>query len=54
MSPAPPDGPTVMQTTNLAELYDLPPLDWEPVRARLDAGVPQAPGAGGPARFTFD
>lgn len=38
--------------TNLAELYDLPNLDWAEVTARLDEGVDQAPGSGGPNRHT--
>lgn len=37
---------------NLAELYDLAPLDWTPIVARLDAGLEQAPGDGGPDRHT--
>ena len=41
-----------MQTTNLADLYDLPPLDWAPIEARLEAGFPQAPCTGGPDRHT--
>ena len=42
-----------METTNLAELYDLAPLDWSPIEAALDAGVlTQAPGDGGPDRHT--
>jgi hypothetical protein len=41
-----------METTNLAELYDLPPLDWSQIQARLDEGIPQAPGSGGPDRHT--
>ncbi len=41
-----------MQTTNLAELYELDPLDWSAVVAGLDAGFPQAPGTGGPDRHT--
>ena len=41
-----------MQTKNLADLYDLPPLDWAPIEARLDAGFTQAPGTGGPDRHT--
>jgi PPOX class probable F420-dependent enzyme len=41
-----------METKNLADLYDLEPLDWEPVAARLAEGFPQAPGAGGPNRHT--
>src|SRR5437899_12878085 len=43
---------TSMETTNLADLYDLAPLEWNAVRARLEAGIPQAPGDGGPNRHT--
>jgi Pyridoxamine 5'-phosphate oxidase len=41
-----------MDTINLADLYDLPPLDWPQIKARLDNGIPQAPGSGGPDRHT--
>ena len=41
-----------MQTTNLADLYNLPPVEWSTVTDRLDAGVPQAPGTEGPDRHT--
>ena len=41
-----------METRNLAELYDLPVLEWTAVTERLDAGFGQAPGAGGPERHT--
>ncbi|MCK9932680.1 pyridoxamine 5'-phosphate oxidase family protein [Frankia sp. Mgl5] len=41
-----------MDATNLADLYDLPLLDWASVQARLDAGITQAPGSGGPNRHT--
>jgi Pyridoxamine 5'-phosphate oxidase len=41
-----------MDATNLADLYDLPILDWAPIQAQLDAGIPQAPGSGGPDRHT--
>lgn len=41
-----------MRTKNLADLYELPVLDWDRLTARLDAGVPQAPGDGGPDRHT--
>jgi hypothetical protein len=41
-----------MDTINLAELYQLPPLEWVGIQARLDAGIPQAPGDGGPNRHT--
>jgi hypothetical protein len=33
-------------------LYDLPPLDWDPIAARLDRGLTQAPATGGPNRHT--
>ena len=42
-----------METRNLAELYDAPPIDWEDVRRILDAGYEQAPGReDGPGRHT--
>jgi PPOX class probable F420-dependent enzyme len=41
-----------MEAKNLADLYDLPTLDWEPISARLDAGISMAPGTGGPDRHT--
>jgi hypothetical protein len=41
-----------METKNLAELYDLPPLEWEPLKAQLDTGITQVPDTGGPNRFT--
>jgi hypothetical protein len=41
-----------MDTRNLAELYELPTMDWPAVTARLDAGFTQAPGTGGPDRHT--
>jgi len=41
-----------METRNLAGRYDLAPLDWEPVAARLDEGFEQAPAGGGPDRHT--
>ena len=42
-----------MEITNLgAALYDTPDLEWSAVTARLDAGIPQAPGHGGPDRHT--
>ena len=41
-----------METTNLADLYDLAPLDWSGVTSMLDAGFGQAPGSGGPDRHT--
>ncbi|AZG44083.1 pyridoxamine 5'-phosphate oxidase family protein [Gordonia insulae] len=42
-----------MDAQNLAGLYDLPTLEWAPIAARLDDGVPQAPGTGGPNRHTW-
>lgn len=41
-----------METRNLADLYDLPAMNWSEVAARLDKGVAQAPGDGGPNRHT--
>ena len=41
-----------MDATNLAELYDLPLLDWNRIEARLEEGFTQAPGSGGPDRHT--
>jgi len=41
-----------METENLADLYDLAPLDWAPVRARLEQPITMAPGTGGPDRHT--
>lgn len=41
-----------MDTKNLADLYDLPPLTWGPIASRLDQGLAQAPGTGGPDRHT--
>jgi PPOX class probable F420-dependent enzyme len=41
-----------MDARNLATLYDLPTLDWAPISARLDQGLTQAPGTGGPNRHT--
>ena len=41
-----------METRNLAELYELPTLDWQVVVDRLDVGFTQAPGTGGPDRHT--
>jgi len=41
-----------MEATNLADLYDLPLVDWAAVATRLDHGLTQAPGTGGPDRHT--
>ena len=43
---------TDMEVKNLADIYDLPPLEWDSIEARLNDGVPQAPGMGGPNRHT--
>jgi pyridoxine/pyridoxamine 5'-phosphate oxidase len=52
MTSPPPDRLPDMETTNLADLYDLDPLAWRSVTDRLDRGVTQAPGTGGPDRHT--
>ena len=42
-----------MDVKNLADLYDLAPLEWAPIVATLDSGVvTQAPGEGGPDRHS--
>ncbi len=41
-----------MDATNLADLYELPLLDWSQIRAQLNEGISQAPGSGGPNRHT--
>ena len=41
-----------MEARNLADLYDLAPLDWDTVTGRLAQGFEQAPGGGGPDRHT--
>jgi hypothetical protein len=38
---------------NLADLYDLPLVDWADVRRVLEAQLTQAPGSGGPDHHTF-
>ena len=43
---------TCMESTNLADLYGSPVIDWGTITAGLDAGIPQAPGEGGPDRHT--
>ena len=43
---------TVMEATNLADLYDAPLLDWARIEARLDQGLSQGPETGGPNRHT--
>ncbi|HET7026689.1 MAG TPA: pyridoxamine 5'-phosphate oxidase family protein [Candidatus Limnocylindrales bacterium] len=41
-----------MDIINLAEPYDLPPVDWQRIVSELDRGITQKPDAGGPNRFT--
>jgi hypothetical protein len=41
-----------MDARNLADLYDLPLVDWDLITRRLERGVGQAPGDGGPNRHT--
>jgi hypothetical protein len=41
-----------MDARNLADLYDLPTLEWAPFAAQLAAGYPQAPGTSGPKRHS--
>jgi PPOX class probable F420-dependent enzyme len=41
-----------MDATNLADLYDLPTLAWDAIATRLEEGLPQAPGDGGPDRHS--
>lgn len=40
------------RATNLADLYELPLLDWGSIEKRLAQGISQAPEAGGPNRHT--
>jgi PPOX class probable F420-dependent enzyme len=42
----------VVEATNLADLYDLPLVDWTLIESRLAEGFSQAPGTGGPNRHT--
>jgi hypothetical protein len=41
-----------METKNLADQFELAPLEWSAVAERLDRGFDQAPGAGGPDRHS--
>jgi PPOX class probable F420-dependent enzyme len=41
-----------MEASNLADLYGTPLLEWDAIRDRLDRGLSQAPGTGGPDRHT--
>jgi hypothetical protein len=42
-----------MRTKNLADLYELPTLEWSSVTSRLARDITQAPGTGGPDRHTW-
>jgi hypothetical protein len=42
-----------METKNLATQEDAPPIAWSLVTDRLERGLTQAPGTGGPDRHTF-
>ena len=44
--------PSTMEAKNLADLYGLPSLNWADIDSRLDRGLTQAPGTGGPDRHT--
>jgi hypothetical protein len=41
-----------MDATNLADPYGTPLLDWDRIEHRLDEGLSQAPGSGGPDRHS--
>jgi PPOX class probable F420-dependent enzyme len=41
-----------MEARNLADLYVLPAIDWAAITARLESGLTQVPGTGGPDRHT--
>jgi Pyridoxamine 5'-phosphate oxidase len=41
-----------MDAQNLADLYGLPLLEWTRIEDRLERGLSQAPGTGGPNRHT--
>ena len=45
-------GQHSMEAKNLADLYDLPLVDWSHVETRLAEGLTQAPDTGGPNRHT--
>ena len=42
-----------MRTKNLADLYDLPPIDWADVENTLNTAFPDEPGAPAPDRRTW-
>jgi PPOX class probable F420-dependent enzyme len=41
-----------VEAKNLADLYGSPLLDWDRIEARLNEGLSQVPGTGGPDRHT--
>jgi len=41
-----------LDAKNLADLYDLPLVEWSAITSRLDDGLTQVPGSGGPDRHT--
>ena len=41
-----------MEVTNLDTIYGSPELDWSRIESRLDEGLTEAPGTGGPDRHT--
>ena len=41
-----------MEARNLADIYGSPLLEWDRIEARLNEGLSQAPGTGGPNRHT--
>lgn len=41
-----------MDARNLADLYNTPLMEWEPIAAALTAGLSMAPGSGGPDRHS--
>jgi hypothetical protein len=52
MSSDRPERQSIVQAKNLADIYGLPLIDWAGIESRLDQGVTQAPGTGGPNRHT--
>jgi hypothetical protein len=52
MSPRHQPSLQIIKRSNLADLYGLPFLEWAPIETRLEQGVTQAPGTGGPDRHT--
>ncbi len=46
------NGRMPAEARNLADLYELPLLDWDAIAVRLEEGLTQAPGTGGPDRHT--